>query len=52
MSYNEFVQQAVLAQMQGHPVLGVTYMESECEKLIKNAIKLANALVKEGCLNG
>jgi hypothetical protein len=41
----DFFQKAVLAQMQGHPILATTYYEATINKLIENAEKLTTALI-------
>jgi hypothetical protein len=42
----DFFQKAVLAQMQGHPILATTYYDATVNQLIENAEKLTTALIK------
>jgi hypothetical protein len=41
MTRNEFILQAILAQMSGHPRLGTDYMSTTCQQLVINAELLA-----------
>lgn len=50
MTKNDFIIQAVLAQMNAHPILGAEYMSTTCTRLVKNATLLADTLVSAGVL--